>query len=170
MTLGARRRAAVVMACALRLISLALIGGCAINGGPVIGFRGRHPTVGWDVGSSLLYLHGNLGESFPLGASPEAHAFLYGGGGIAVPIPYTSPLPGLGSNFGGDAAIGYSGGDGVHGLFVSAAAIGGVPLNQEPADRYVAFVALGIRWFAGAPEVFLSPQLAVAWSTNKFPD
>lgn len=146
----------------MRYLLVLLVAGCAISGGPVVGLRQGKISYGWNVGPQFAFFRADVGQSIRAGGPARGHRITYGALGIAVPVGREPPD----GNIGALLDLGYAGGDCERGPYLSVGGITGTSLRSPPSGDYgtwvVGIVAIGVRWLAGGPEVWLAPQLAVA--------
>jgi hypothetical protein len=142
----------------LVVMSIVCATGCQLGGGPVLGYRGGHATVGWEAGPGITdqrdgYVRADLGQSYRDGAP-----FTYVTLGAAQSV---ADSQGAATWLGG--AIGAGAGDGG----VSPVISGTADLRDaRPLDCdkpvWIASLAVGLRWIAGGPELYAAPRFDVA--------
>jgi hypothetical protein len=138
---------------------LICVSGCAIGGGPVLGYRGGRPTIGWEAGPAVRDPDGggsqlrlDAGQSFR-----DGRVFTFGA------LSAESDIGGDDHRFGGvGGQLGVGGGDDGWSVVVGGSGYVGGQKDVGCGDHphWTATLSAGVRWASGL-EVYVAPRFDV---------
>ncbi len=138
-------------------VALLFCTGCMISGGPAVGYRQGHATIGGDIGVGAPFARLDYSRTYRIGGDATGktiNTFM-----LNFAIPFKTDPVGLCGIIG----LGYGSGEGAlqAGAFVSHTYNDKSDRQHETAS--VVAAAIGARYMVGASELWLTPQVGEMW-------